>query len=55
MAKEKTLFVCSECSYQSAKWLGRCHIQREQHEREYEKDGNKMEGFNRSSCAHEPP
>lgn len=24
MAKEKTAFVCSECGYQSAKWLGQC-------------------------------
>ena len=22
--KEKTVFVCSECDYQSPKWLGRC-------------------------------
>jgi DNA repair protein RadA/Sms len=24
MAKEKTAFVCSECGYRSAKWLGQC-------------------------------
>lgn len=24
MPKNKTLFVCSECGYESAKWLGRC-------------------------------
>ena len=24
MAKEKTAYVCSECGYDSAKWLGRC-------------------------------
>ena len=24
MAKVKTIFVCQECGYQSAKWLGRC-------------------------------
>lgn len=24
MAKVKTLFVCQECGYQAAKWLGRC-------------------------------
>lgn len=24
MAKEKTLFVCSECGYESARWLGQC-------------------------------
>ena len=24
MAKEKTAYVCSECGYQSAKWLGQC-------------------------------
>ncbi len=24
MAKEKTAFVCSECGYQCAKWLGQC-------------------------------
>lgn len=24
MAKAKTAFVCSECGYESAKWLGRC-------------------------------
>ncbi|MBQ2545637.1 MAG: DNA repair protein RadA, partial [Clostridia bacterium] len=22
--KSKTVYVCSECDYQSAKWLGRC-------------------------------
>ena len=22
--KQKTVFVCSECDYQSAKWLGKC-------------------------------
>ena len=24
MAKVKTVFVCSECGYESAKWLGKC-------------------------------
>ena len=24
MKKAKTVYVCSECDYQSAKWLGRC-------------------------------
>lgn len=24
MAKDKTMFVCSNCGYESAKWLGRC-------------------------------
>ena len=24
MAKSKTQFVCSECGYASAKWLGKC-------------------------------
>ena len=24
MAKEKNAFVCSECGYQSTKWLGQC-------------------------------
>lgn len=24
MAKDKTMFVCSECGYESAKWLGKC-------------------------------
>ncbi len=24
MAKSKTIFVCSECGYESAKWLGKC-------------------------------
>ena len=24
MAKDKTLFICGECGYESAKWLGRC-------------------------------
>lgn len=24
MAKAKTVFVCSECGYESAKWLGKC-------------------------------
>lgn len=24
MAKEKTVYVCSECGYKTAKWLGRC-------------------------------
>ncbi len=24
MAKGKTVFVCSECGYESAKWLGKC-------------------------------
>lgn len=24
MAKQKTLFVCQECGYEAAKWLGRC-------------------------------
>ena len=22
--KKKTVYVCSECDYQSAKWMGRC-------------------------------
>ena len=24
MAKAKTVFVCSECGYESPKWLGKC-------------------------------
>ena len=24
MAKEKTAYVCTECGYDSAKWLGKC-------------------------------
>ena len=24
MAKAKTIFVCSNCGYESAKWLGKC-------------------------------
>ena len=24
MAKSKTIFVCSECGNESAKWLGKC-------------------------------
>ncbi len=24
MAKASTVFVCSECGYESAKWLGKC-------------------------------
>ena len=24
MAKVKTVFVCSECGYESPKWLGKC-------------------------------
>ena len=24
MAKSKTVFVCSSCGYESAKWLGKC-------------------------------
>ena len=24
MAKAKTVFVCSNCGYESAKWLGKC-------------------------------
>ena len=24
MAKVKTVFVCNECGYESAKWLGKC-------------------------------
>ncbi len=24
MAKIKTVFVCNECGYESAKWLGKC-------------------------------
>ena len=24
MAKSKTVFVCSECGYESGKWLGKC-------------------------------
>ena len=24
VAKGKTVFVCSECGYESAKWLGKC-------------------------------
>ena len=24
MGKEKTVFVCSECGYESTKWLGKC-------------------------------
>ena len=24
MAKSKTVFVCSNCGYESAKWLGKC-------------------------------
>ena len=24
MAKSKTLFVCSQCGYETVKWLGRC-------------------------------
>ena len=24
MAKDKTMYVCSNCGYESAKWLGRC-------------------------------
>ncbi len=24
MAKNKTLYVCSDCGYESAKWMGRC-------------------------------
>ena len=25
MGKDKTIFVCSSCGYESAKWLGKCH------------------------------
>ena len=24
MAKNKTIFVCSECGYESPKWMGKC-------------------------------
>lgn len=24
MAKDKTIFVCNECGYESSKWLGKC-------------------------------
>jgi len=24
MAKDKTMFVCSNCGYESTKWLGKC-------------------------------
>ena len=24
MAKNKTVFVCNECGYESGKWLGKC-------------------------------
>lgn len=24
MAKNKTIFVCNECGYESSKWLGKC-------------------------------
>ena len=24
MAKNKTIFVCNECGFESAKWLGKC-------------------------------
>ena len=24
MAKEKTTYICGECGYESAKWMGRC-------------------------------
>ena len=24
MAKSKTIFVCSECGYESPKWMGKC-------------------------------
>ena len=24
MAKNKTIFVCNECGYESGKWLGKC-------------------------------
>ncbi|WP_176465913.1 hypothetical protein, partial [Virgibacillus sp. 7505] len=24
MAKQKTKFVCQECGYESAKWMGKC-------------------------------
>ena len=24
MAKEKTVFVCSGCGYESPKWMGKC-------------------------------
>ena len=24
MAKDKTMYVCGNCGYESAKWLGRC-------------------------------
>ena len=24
MGKDKTIFVCSSCGYESAKWLGKC-------------------------------
>ena len=24
MAKDKTMYVCSNCGYESAKWLGKC-------------------------------
>ena len=24
--KSKTVFVCSKCDYQSAKWLGKCPV-----------------------------
>lgn len=24
MAKSKSIFVCSECGYETARWLGRC-------------------------------
>ena len=24
MAKDKTLFVCGECGYETAKWMGKC-------------------------------
>ena len=24
MAKAKTIFVCNECGYETAKWIGKC-------------------------------
>jgi len=26
MAKSKTIYVCSECGYETARWLGRCPV-----------------------------
>ena len=45
MAKAKTVFVCSNCGYESAKWLGKCPACNEWNSFYEEKIANKKDNL----------